>query len=273
MEKASLLAFVTWLRPQSTDDKNPLANSYYKKYAECVNKIKVSFSNDNELHQFIGHFDADNKKIKKQKIFNLTIKNYFFWAGVVVLAILIFILKPTPTYKSIEKSSMAVENALKEGNTSKAINIFLEFEGSGKHKGKWQLAENGTAQSIIDACLTDENLKDAIRVGNAAGMKYGDVYDYNEKMASTIYEYCISHGDFETAKSIYHTANCEFDFHGKYIKDVVTYLCEHGKKDEAQKFLNNNIDIITSYDDLYKSGNGDPVPYVKRIIQGIIDQY
>lgn len=267
MDKASLLAFVTWLRPQSTDTGNPLANAYYKKYAECVNKIKVSFANDKELCPFIAHFTEDEKKIKKQKIVNITLKNKWFWAGIVVLALLFFILKPAPTYKSIEKSSLAIEKALKQSKTAEAVNIFLEFEGSGKHAGKWQLAENGAAQSIIDACLADDNLKDAIRVGEAAGMGYPDI------MASTIYEYCIGHGDFETAKKIYKTAYCNFHFHGKFIKDVVNYYCEHGEKDKAQKFLNNNISDISSYDELYRQGNGDPVVYVKKIIQGIIDQY
>jgi hypothetical protein len=181
---------------------------------------------------------------------------------------LLFSLIPTPTNRSVEKSSIAIEKALKENKTTEAVNIFLEFEG-----GKWQLAKNGAAQSIIDACLANENLKDAIRVGNAAEMEYDDAYDYNSQMASTIYDYCISHGDFETAKTIYNTATCEFRFHGKYIMDVVRYYCEHGEKDKAQKFLNTNAVNITSYDDFYKSGNGDPTVYVKKIIQRIIDQY
>lgn len=277
MDKASLLAFVTWLRPQSTDTGNPLANAYYKKYAECVNKIKVSFANDKELSPFIAHFAEDEKKIKKQKIINYTIKNSFFWIGIVLLIPLYFILRPTPTYKSIEKTSIAIDKAIKKGDTQKAVDIFLEFEGKGKYKGKWQLAENGTAESVVNACLSEDNFKDAKRVGDAAGADYhsNNIFDSEKaqkRIANKLYEYSISHGDFESAKEIILSSN-EYDTKGTYVKDVVTYMCEHGQKEEAQKFLNTNAVNISSYDNLYKSGNGDPTVYVKKIIQGIIDQY
>lgn len=272
MEKASLLAFVTWLRPQSTDSKNPLANSYYKKYAECVNKIKVSFSNDKDLQQFIGYFDADEKVIKKQKIINLTVKNKWFWIGVAIMVLLILILKPTPTYKSVEKSSMAIENALKEGKTVEAVNIFLEFEGSGKHAGKWQLTETGAAVSIVDACLAEGNFKDAKRIGDAAGADYDSwaVTD-NDKaqvsIAKKLYNYCISHDDFDTAKDIILKSH-DYEYKGTYIKDVVARLCEQGKKDEAQKYLNNHKGEIDEYHDEL----GNPKDVIK-MIQEIIDQY
>ncbi len=272
MDKASLLSFVTWLRPQSLDINHPLANAYYKKYTECINKIRVSFANDKQLSPFISYWEEDGKKIKKQKWINGTIKNKSFWIGVAIFIILsipsYFIFRPTPLHKSAEKSNIAIEKALKKGDTQEAIEIFLEFKGKGKYKGKWQLVDQGAAESIIDACLADGNIKDAMRVGNAAGMKYDDNDEEKAKIASILYEYNINHGDFETAKSIYQTATCEFYFHGKYIKDVCTYLCENGKKEEAQKYLNNHKgEIYERYDKL-----GEPKEVVK-MIQDIIKNY
>lgn len=271
MEKASLLAFVTWLRPQSTDTNNPLANAYYKKYAECVNKIKVSFANDKDLSPFITHLAEDEKKIKKQKIIGFTIKNKWFWVGVVALIALCWLLKPTPTRNSKEKTSVAIEKAIKEGNIQKAVNIFLDYEGKerkGRYKGKLELAKEGTALSVVNACLADGNLSDAIRVGTAAEMEYYGYDDFSHTLASTIYEYCVNHGEFEKAKSIYQAGVCPYFFHGKYIKDAVIYLCENGKIDEAQRFFNNNKADIDETRDKLGSKNE-----VIKTIQDIINSY
>lgn len=276
MEKASLLAFITWLRPQSMDVKNPLANEYFKKYSECVNKIQASFANDKELQPYISYYERDVKKIRTQKTLNLTIKNAWFWILLVLFIILFFILKPTPVHKSAEKSSYAIEKALKKGNTQKAIDIFLKFED--KEYGKYPLVKIGVATSIIKSCLENGNVKDAMNIGNAAGMKYNDpLNEYNAQAALLIYDYCISNGDFETAKIVYHTASSQSYYHGKYIKDVCTYLCKNGKKDEAQKFLNIHIGEIRYDDKLGKSVNyNDDLgkqKEVAKIIQDIIDKY
>ena len=277
MEKASLLAFVTWLRPQSTDLKNPLAKSYQKKYEECINKIRVSFSNDKELQSFIAYYQEDEKKIKKQKIVKLTLKNKWFWIGVGVFIIMLFILWPTPTYKSIEKTDLAIEKALKEGDTQKAVLTLLKFEGKGKYKGHWQLAESGSAESVVNACLAEDNFKDAKRVGVAVGADYHSTNVFEsqkaqKRIANKLYEYCISHGDFDEAKEIILSSD-EYKSKGTYVKDVVTYLCEHGQKEEAQKFLNSQCVGISNYDELYEQGNGDPTKYVKKIIQDVINTY
>ncbi len=265
MEKSSLLAFLTWLRPQSIDSKNPLANSYFKKYAECVSKIKVSFADDKQLQPFISSFEADEKKIKNQKIVKYTIKNKWFWVGAAVLVVLFFILKPAPIHRDADKSIMAIEKALKQGNTQEAIDIFMSLKTE-----RFKLWRNGAAESIVDACLAEDNFKDAQRIANYGGsLKYDSYSDYEARITSKLYEYCISHGDFQNAKDIYNTADEPYRFHGQYIKDVVTYMCEHGQKEEAQKFLNSHKgDVDKNGRDLY----GNPKEVVK-MIQGIINSY
>lgn len=94
MDKASLLSFVTWLRPQSVDIKNPLYNSFFKKYSECINKIKVSFANDNDLKHFIVYYEVDRKSIKKQKTLMTVRKLLLNWIaiGAILLTVGIVLL-------------------------------------------------------------------------------------------------------------------------------------------------------------------------------------
>lgn len=269
MEKAALLAFVTWLRPQSTDDKNPLSKTYNKKYAECINKIRVSFSTDKELQSFIAYYQEDEKKIKKQNIIKLTLKNKWFWIGIGILIILLLFLAPSPTKK--------IEKALKEGDTPKAVSEFLAG-------GTFEL---GVAEAVIDACLADGNFSDAKRVGVAAGMNYNSLNIFDEqkaqkRIAEKIYEYCISQGDFSSAKEII-LSDGEYKYWGTYISDVVKYLCEHGKKDEASQFLKaNSSHIDDKYDELgldsYPTKNGGTTlngdrEYVTKKLEKMIAEY
>ena len=59
-------------------------------------------------------------------------------------------------------------------------------------------------------------------------------------------------GEYENAKGIYQTAYTYERFNGKYIKDVVVSLCESGKKEEGERFLNIHKDEITKDDELGK---------------------
>ena len=44
MDKTVLIDFISWLKPQCLDVKNPLAKSYRKKYEECIQKARITFS-------------------------------------------------------------------------------------------------------------------------------------------------------------------------------------------------------------------------------------
>ncbi len=224
MDKATLLAFLTWLRPQSVDTKNPLANSYFKKYVECVNKIKVSFSDDKDLQRFITFVVEDEKKIKRQKLLNSTIKNKYFWIGVVIFVILLLLFKPNLKTDS-ENASAAIMKALQKENVEKACDIFIEFEN------KYRLRDLPT-ESLIKACLELENFKMAEQILEKSKLSV-PVQKPLPPYEKYLYDYCMKHGEFEkTKKYIY------FDDHDWYVKDVVVYLCEQGEKDKAQKFLN-----------------------------------
>lgn len=281
MDKATLLSFLTWLRPQSVDTKNPLANSYFKKYAECVNKIKVSFSDDKDLQRYITFVVEDEKKIKRQKLLNSTIKNKYFWIGVVIFVILLLLFKPNLKTNS-EKASAAIEKALRKENVEKACNIFFEYEES-------ETIQDLPIGGLIKACLEHENVKIAEQIRDRYTVNYKYKYDgrYYIDYDRCFYDYYMKHQNFEKAKKYVSIKD-----RGSYVKDVVVYLCEQGEKDKAQRFLNvHSTNYFQCDDELYngvvkKMSDGVKVnekgyvisdescaKAVTKIIQDIIDKY
>lgn len=82
IEKAALIEFIYWLLPQSfstnnfpsdfsskSNDskvKNCLANAYWAKYEECIQKVRIGFANDPEMKRILE--DYENNKIKFEKL-------------------------------------------------------------------------------------------------------------------------------------------------------------------------------------------------------------
>ena len=88
--KADLLEFLTALKPRILDTNSEFANAYYKKYTECIEKAKVSFSGDQQLQPFVDDFGKLEKELSKKKIIAL-LKNHkkATIAALVVLALII----------------------------------------------------------------------------------------------------------------------------------------------------------------------------------------
>lgn len=213
MDKSAMLAFVTWLRPQSIDTGNPLANSYYKKYAECVNKIRVSFTNDKELQQFIGHFETDEKIIKKAKILNITIKNKWFWVGLAVLIIFILILKPKPMSKNTERTNAAMIEAVRRGDLNKAEQLHANF----KYYKSSYLREGRTA--LCRAYLNNGQLDKA------------EEYMDNTGLEDEVLRAYLKNKDYDKADKL---INGGLDDN---IEIIIQAMCENGDKKQAISYL------------------------------------
>lgn len=247
MDKASLLAFVTWLRPQSTDTGNPLANAYYKKYAECVNKIKVSFANDKELCPFIAHLTDDEKKIKKQKIVNITLKNKWFWVGVAILIILFFILKPAPINKNPEKTRAAIVNAISCGDLERAQTLLMDYKGDKKG------SVHELALSIVEKYLEKNDEASALNLAHFIGVPCnGSCYTYILDVQNKISEYYIANRRYDDALSM----QGEW-LEPRILEQIIKNLCKDGKKSEAKRFVNQYYDkiIVYTYSDSDKKRN------------------
>ena len=276
MEKASLLAFVTWLRPQSLDVNNPLAKSYQKKYAECVNKIRVSFANDKDLQSFVSQYEEDSKKIKKQRVakggLNI-LKKPIKWIILIVLIITCLIIGRTNSVSRNSKScGAAIEKAIKKGNTQKAIDLYMNYDGVNKYKPKHELFENGSAKVVFDACLANGNFEAAKKLVDASGGKWDDSpfsHQLEEQMAVKLYDNCIAQGHFDTARELIIETGYEKLYYGRFIKDVVMQMCKNGDKDGAKSFVKDNVDRIDWYQDrLIKHKDN-----LKEYFEDIIDNY
>lgn len=230
MEKAALLAFITWLRPQSTDTNNPLSNTYYKKYAECVNKIRVSFANDSELQQFIGYFESDTKYIKKQKLIKLTLKSKLFWIGIAVLTVLILILKPAPMNKNPERTTAAIIKAVEEGDLNRAEQLYVNY--------------------IKDK----RNISKGRKVLCRAYINKGQLDKAEEYMCT---EFKNEMFDLYLKNKEYDKADRFFTF-GRDIRiiKIIKTMCENGEKDRARKYLAEKKAIMKK--DFERHLYGDP---------------
>ena len=209
MEKAALLAFVTWLRPQSTDSKNPLANAYLKKYSECVNKIRVSFANDKDLLPFLSYYDNDAKKVRNQKIVRFTLKNKWFWAGVAVLIILILILKPKPLNKNPEKTNAAMIEAIENGDLEKAEQLYLNFK-----KSKSYISYG--CEALGEAYIKSDQLDKAKKYAGKETL-------FNAFLKRKMYD--------EADEYVHGLANND------KLEIVIKTMCENGDKDIAKRYL------------------------------------
>ncbi len=250
--KADLMEFIITMKTKMSDNQSLYADAYRTKYKECIDKARMLFPHDKDLAPFL---EEDKKmgwwKSKSQRT-KIVIISLAIW--IVLLAIILPLIDRLDSSTKSEvksESSKEITTALKTGDTQEAVSLFLTSDET----------DEKLASPIIDACLSEENLDDAMKIASAVEAKYDDI------ISTKLYDYCINHGEYEKAKGIYQTAYYYEEYNGKYIKDVVVSLCESGKKEEAERFLNIHKDEITKNDEL-----GRPKKVIKDITS-IIESY
>lgn len=249
MDKASLLSFVTWLRPQSLDLKNPLVKSYQKKYAEAVNKAKLSFPADKQMAPLIAQQELDQKQIKKlsrrNTFLSLTIKNLYFWIGIILLIGGFYLFKPKVT-RNPQLANLKIHEAIIKGDLDKAQGILIRFRGRGgvnsyrRHKTQKEVFSNGGVE-LIDAYLSQDNLSDAKNVSYICGFSTEDLE----------VRYYLEKGEYEKA------FKNEIKY-GKYLrrsefKEIIIEMCDKGLDEEAKKMVNNYYSLLTIEEDGYEN--------------------
>ena len=91
--KADLLEFLTALKPRIVDQSSEFAGAYFKKYTECIEKAKVSFSGDKQLQTFIDDFDKLKKELQRKKVVTTVKKHWkLVAAGLVAVIVIIYSL-------------------------------------------------------------------------------------------------------------------------------------------------------------------------------------
>lgn len=249
MDKASLLSFITWLRPQSLDLKNPLVKSYQKKYAEAVNKAKLSFPADKQMAPLIAQQELDQKQIKKlsrrNTFLSLTIKNLYFWIGIILLIGGFYLFKPKVT-RNPQLANLKIHEAIIKGDLDKAQGILIRFRGRGgvnsyrRHKTQKEVFSNGGVE-LIDAYLSQDNLSDAKNVSYICGFSAEDLE----------VRYYLEKGEYEKA------FKNEIKY-GKYLrrsefKEIIIEMCDKGLDEEAKKMVNNYYSLLTIEEDGYEN--------------------
>jgi len=249
MDKASLLSFITWLRPQSLDLKNPLVKSYQKKYAEAVNKAKLSFPVDKQMAPLIAQQELDQKQIKKlsrrNTFLSLTIKNLYFWIGIILLIGGFYLFKPKVT-RNPQLANLKIHEAIIKGDLDKAQGILIRFRGRGgvnsyrRHKTQEEVFSNGGVE-LIDAYLSQDNLSDAKNVSYICGFSAEDLE----------VRYYLEKGEYEKA------FKNEIKY-GNYLrrsefKEIIIEMCDKGLDEEAKKMVNNYYSLLTIEEDGYEN--------------------
>lgn len=253
MEKAALIAFATWLAPQSLDVQNPLSKSYQKKYDEVINKAKVTFINDKDILPLITQYEKSKKTLLKNQLVSFIktiVKNKILWyivGGILAIGLIVNAVFYDDITESRNSNEMVA--AVDKGDLEKATNIYLNYTGS-----KQDLADE--LSLVFWAYVEKEDMINAekvLKIGKwilDARPVFDDEKRSNE-MAKIIYDYHIKNGEYDKARLMIENADGDFYLWGTHIMDVVTNMCEKGEKKKAQKYLNKySGNISDQYDNL-----------------------
>ena len=283
MEKASLIAFATWLAPQSLDVQNPLSKSYQKKYDEVINKAKVTFVNDKDILPLITQHEKNKKLlVKNQLIAFIKTKSKIFLiivGGILAIGLIVFAACFDDIRENRNSNKMVA--AVNKGNLEEATNIYLNYTGY-KNDLEYELS------LVFWAYVEKEDMINAekvLKIGKwiLDGRPVFDGEKRSNEMAKIIYDYHIKNGEYDKARLMIENADADFYLWGAHIMDVVTDMCEKGEKEKAKKYLNKysgNID--DTYDNLgldsYPlSGGGSSMlgdrKYVIKLIKAVIANY
>lgn len=255
MDKGALIAFITWLRPQSFDFSNPLVESYLKKYDECISKVRLAFSTDKDFLPLIEQYEKDKKDIKRKKLLSITkklLKNKWFWTGVAILTLLCIIILPEVNEeirkKEHERCSAAMLKAIKEGNLDKALELYTGYSGA--------LGLLTEVDLLLSEYVEKGDIKSAEHILKLTGARLdgSPINEYDEKLneiATKVYMYYIKNKEYDKARIMIECADDDYHLWGSHIRDVVVSMCEDGKKEDAKRYLNSYSDKIDDhYDNL-----------------------
>lgn len=299
--KADLLEFLTALKPRIYDQKSEFADAYYKKYAECIEKAKVSFAEDKQLKPFIDDFCTFEKELKKKKeiierdlkkkkIIALLQKNKKLTAIISIVVIVII-------FSVISSVSSSIENAKAKQN-AELFDKYIEdkdVENAKLTLQKFKTVQYDKALELISLYIENNDVDNAIYVYekltpdhcSTYNMQWKNLYghglngDYEQKATSLIYKALISSEQMEEAWKYHKWEYDDSDYRGNakdyfsYLNDVVYHYCKNNNKNVARTFVKehivwfeNNIDPDESKEYIeYKSSR------VKEKLFKVIDNY
>lgn len=285
--KADLLEFLTALKPRILDATSEFSGAYYKKYAECIEKVKIAYIGDKQLQLFIADFEKLEKELKKNKIIALCKKHWIFIAAgvaaiVVIISMIISSLVDKIAEKQYQKQSELFETNIHEGKLEDAKATLKSMDFSNHRHAKYD-----KALRLIELYVANKDVTNAIDFYENLGhcstyeMQY-DIYchgtsdDYEPNATKLIRGILIEVGDYDKAWQ-YHPLRYEDESYAEnaksryqYMVEIVHYLCENNRKTEARQFIKDksawfvkNVDIhnnaASEYYSTYKEYNSRTV--------------
>jgi tetratricopeptide (TPR) repeat protein len=290
IEKAALIAFATWLAPQSLDVQNPLSKSYQKKYDEVITKAQLTFSNDKDITSLVIQHKENKKNILRSTLkynwmsfIKPLMKKWWFW--VIVFYVILFICMGVGSYINdlkANKSSELIIEAVNKGELEEATALYIKYSGDNKDDliNEFSL--------IFRAYLEKENIIKAENIFNLSGIildgyPITDVEKRKNELAKQLYNLYIKNGEYDKARIMIENADSNRYLWGGHIMDVVVSLCEKGEKTKAKKYLKKYVgNIDDSYDklglDSYPTKDGGTTSegdqkYVTKLINDVIATY
>lgn len=271
--KADLLEFLTALKPRISDLDGEFANVYYKKYSECIEKVKVSFLGDKQLQSFIDDFSLIKKEIKKKKFIALLKKN---WKVVPVIVVLLSIgiflgiqeivwatqdaiksRKREKIYAFWDQQEKTLLKSLAAGNAYNAIITMQEaksYFNSNEEYLRWgdfpksyydcalELITYYTSEGFVDSAIyVYDRLTPDHKITSYS--QHGTNNNYESSATGLIRKELIKSGEYDeawryTLRS--HETESSIDNADSYYSfmlEVVLYLCQENKKQVARKFV------------------------------------
>lgn len=288
--KADILEFLTALKPRVLDINSEFAAVYYKKYAECIEKAKVSFGGDKQLQPFIDDFNQVDKEIKRKFFFRF-LKNKWKLVAIVLVLVVVgisFSINENKAEAKLAKQKQTFAMHISDGDAESAKSVLKEMDIC-FYDGALDLIKlyisNGDVNNAIDVYekLTPEHC--SMFDMEFSHIRHGSNNQYEPEATNLIRKELIKLGDYDLAwyysekESWGHDPNdyVHADNYYRFMAEVVNYLCENNKKQEARKFVNRyiqwfsvNVDVIDKSYDSYKNYNSQKSK--SKLIQ-IINNY
>lgn len=243
--KSDLLEFLTALKPRILDVKDPFANSYYKKYQECIEKAKISFSDDALVRGYIDEFEKINKSInrtrKKQSI-SVFIQNHKLITAIIVIFLIVIAVISGFAYRFDDSAcKRLVMKSINVGNFSKAEHYLYSYK-----YGKFYIDDAYAA--LVEAYLQEDNIEKAKQVAN----QYTVDLD-KENVYKPLYEYLMVHKKYDDAEKYIPPVESwgsptDAEYYN-YLSRSIVGMCKEGKYDDAKIF------IISKYNHFRVEGN------------------
>lgn len=271
--KADLLEFLTALKPRISDLDGEFANVYYKKYSECIEKVKVSFLGDKQLQSFIDDFGLIKQEVKKKKFIASLKKN---WKVIPVIGVLLFLgiflgiqeivwaaqdairlRKREKIYAFWDQQEKTLLKSLAAGNAYNAIITMQEaksYFNSNEEYLRWgdfpksyydcalELITYYTSEGFVDSAIY---VYDRLTPDHEITFysQHGTNNNYESSATGLIRKELIKSGEYDeawryTLRS--HKTESSIDNADSYYSfmlEVVLYLCQENKKQVARKFV------------------------------------